>query len=79
MTLRARKRWSLAILLLGMPLWIVAAVTVMNWLDARFGRPPIIVELAVYIGLGLIWAIPFRRVFLGVGQADPAAKPDPRD
>ena len=69
--LRARRRWSLVILLLGMPIWIVVAVTAMNWLDARFGRQPILVELAVYIGLGLIWALPFRRVFLGVGRGDP--------
>lgn len=68
---RARRRWSLVILLIGMPLWIVAAVTAMNWLDARFGRQPILVELLVYVGLGLVWALPFRRVFLGVGQAAP--------
>lgn len=68
---RARRRWSLVILLIGMPLWIILSVTVMNWLDARFGRQPILVELLVYVGLGLVWALPFRRVFLGVGQAAP--------
>lgn len=71
MRLRARKRWSLVILLLGLPLWVVVAVTLMNWLDARFGRQPLAVELLVYVGLGLVWALPFRRVFLGVGQRDP--------
>lgn len=71
MKLRARKRWSLVILLLGLPLWVVVAVTLMNWLDARFGRQPLAVELLVYVGLGLLWALPFRRVFLGVGQRDP--------
>lgn len=68
MTLKSRKRWSLVILLIGMPLWIVACVTLMNWLDARFGRQPLWIELAVYVGLGLLWALPFRRVFLGVGR-----------
>ncbi|MBT8454671.1 MAG: DUF2842 domain-containing protein [Rhodobacteraceae bacterium] len=66
---KARRRWSLVILLLGLPLYIVAAVTVMNWLD----RPPIWLELFVYAALGIIWAIPFRAVFRGVGRADPDA------
>jgi hypothetical protein len=29
------------------------------------------VELAIYVGLGFLWALPFRRIFLGVGKADP--------
>ncbi|QDY69588.1 DUF2842 domain-containing protein [Qingshengfaniella alkalisoli] len=69
---RSRKRWSLIILLVGLPLYIVAAVTVMNWL----GRPPFIVELAVYVGLGFLWALPFKFVFRGVGKADPEAAED---
>lgn len=68
----ARRRWSLVILLLWVPLYIVACVTVMGWL----GRPPFLVELGVYLGLGLLWALPFRRVFLGVGQADPGSGAD---
>ena len=66
---KARKRWSLVILLVGLPLYIVAAVTVVNWLD----RPPILVELLVYVVLGVLWAVPFRFVFKGVGKADPDA------
>lgn len=69
---KARRRWSLVILLLWVPLYIVACVTVMGWL----GRPPFLVELGVYLGLGLVWALPFRRVFLGVGQADPGGGAD---
>lgn len=64
---RARRGWAVVILLLGMPLYIVAVVTVLNWL----GRPHILVELGVYIGLGILWVLPFRFVFKGVGQADP--------
>lgn len=64
---KARRRWSLVILLVGLPLYIVAAVTVVNWLE----RPPIAVEFLVYVGLGFLWALPFRFVFRGVGQADP--------
>ncbi len=64
---KARRRWSLVILLVGLPLYIIAAVTVMNLLE----RPPILVELLVYIVLGFLWAIPFRFVFRGIGQAAP--------
>ncbi|MEX5726998.1 hypothetical protein Ga0609869_000351 [Rhodovulum iodosum] len=69
---KARRRWSLIILLIGLPAYIVLAVTVMSWLD----RPPFLVELGVYLVLGLVWALPFRFVFRGVGRADPGAAED---
>ena len=65
----ARRRWSLFILLVGLPLYIVLAVTVVNWLD----RPSVLVELLVYVVLGIAWALPFKAVFQGVGKADPEA------
>ena len=64
---KAKRRWSLVILLLGLPFWIVVATTLMGWL----GRPPIFVELLVYMALGIVWALPFKAVFRGVGQPDP--------
>ncbi len=64
---KARRRWSLVVLLIGLPLYIVLAVTVVNWLD----RPPFWVELLVYVVLGFLWMIPLRPIFLGVGKADP--------
>ncbi len=64
---KARRRWSLVILLVGLPVYIVAAVTVVNLLQ----RPPILVELLVYIVLGIVWALPFKFVFRGVGKEDP--------
>ncbi|MFN3273710.1 MAG: DUF2842 domain-containing protein [Paracoccus sp. (in: a-proteobacteria)] len=70
MELKTRKRLSLLILVVLMPLYVVVAVTLMNWLDARFGRQTILVELLVYVGLGVLWALPFRRVFLGVGKGE---------
>lgn len=70
---RARRRLSLLILLVGMPLYIMVAVSAVNALDARFGRMPIWAELGVYIGLGFLWALPFRAVFRGIGQAEPQA------
>ena len=66
---KARRRWSLVILLIGLPAYIVAAVTIMNLL----GRPPLWVEFAVYVALGIVWAIPFKFIFKGIGQADPDA------
>jgi hypothetical protein len=64
---KARRRWALVILLVGLPLYIVVAVNVVGLFD----RPPILLELAIYVGLGILWALPFRFVFRGVGQADP--------
>ena len=31
---KARRRWSLAILLIGLPAYVVVAVSVVNWLEA---------------------------------------------
>jgi len=74
LSLKARKRWSLVILLVGLPVYIVSAVTLMNWLypDPE-ARAPIWAELAIYIGLGILWAMPFKFIFRGVGQPDPEA------
>jgi Protein of unknown function (DUF2842) len=66
---RARRRWALLILLVGLPLYVVAAVS----LVALFERPGILVELAIYVGLGILWALPFRFIFLGVARDDPDA------
>jgi branched-subunit amino acid transport protein len=70
----ARRRWSLVILLVGLPVYIIAAVTIMSSLD----RPPIWVEFLVYVALGVIWALPFKFVFQGIGKPDPD-KPESRD
>jgi len=74
---KARKRLSLFVLIVALPAYIVAAVTVMNWLfPDPLNAPPILVELGIYIGLGVLWAFPLKAVFKGVGQADPDAAPD---
>jgi len=70
MDLKSRKRWSLVILLVGLPLYIVVAVSLVNWMDRTWGRQPILVELAVYVALGIIWALPFRKVFTGIGKGE---------
>jgi hypothetical protein len=51
----------------GLPLYIVVAVNVI----ALFDRPSILVEVLVYVSLGVLWAFPFKYVFRGVGQANP--------
>ncbi len=69
---KARRRLALVILLIGLPVYIVAAVTIVALLD----RPPIWAELLIYLGLGFIWMMPFKFVFKGVGQPDPDAPAD---
>ncbi len=64
---KTRKRLSLLVLVVGLPLYIAAAVFVVS----LFERPSIWVEFAVYVWLGIVWILPLRSIFLGVGQADP--------
>ena len=69
---KARRRWSLVILLVGLPVYIGLA-----WfLLSLFERHSILLELGIYIALGILWALPFRAIFKGVGQADPDAGND---
>jgi membrane protein implicated in regulation of membrane protease activity len=67
---RTRKRLSLLILAVGLPLYIAAAVFVVS----LFERPPVWLEFIVYVALGIVWALPLRAVFRGVGQPDPDAR-----
>ncbi len=64
---RTRKRLALAVLLLGLPLYIAVVWGIMGAL----GRPPIWLELLIYVALGFVWALPFKFLFRGIGQADP--------
>ncbi|WBL33938.1 DUF2842 domain-containing protein [Sinirhodobacter sp. HNIBRBA609] len=71
---KARRRLSILVLVVGLPLYIVVTVTLTGWLNERFGRLPIWAELLVYIGLGFLWMLPLKPVFSGVGREDPDAK-----
>jgi len=75
MTYRARRLLSLFLLLVWMPLYVVVAVTVAGWFD----RPHILLEVAIYASLGILWALPFRRVFRGVGRPDPGKAQEDRE
>ena len=72
MSYKARKRWAIVVLLVGMPLYVVACVTVVNMLS----RPPIWLEFLVYVGLGIAWILPFKGLLKGIGQPDPDAPDD---
>jgi hypothetical protein len=69
---KTRRRLSLVVLLVGLPLYIALAW----WLVSLFERPSVWVELGVYTVLGIVWALPLKAVFKGVGQADPDAAPE---
>ena len=70
MTYRRRKLLAILVLVLGLPGYIAVAWVAVSALD----RPPFLLEVAVYVGLGVIWALPFRRLFLGLGRPDPEAE-----
>lgn len=75
LTHKSRRRWSLVILLVGLPLYIVASVSLINLLE----RPNLLVELIIYVGLGIVWILPFKSVFRGIGKEDPGGDPDSED
>lgn len=64
---KARRRWSLIILLVGLPLYIVISVNVID----LFGIQNKLIQLIVYVVLGVLWAFPLKSVFKGIGQEDP--------
>ena len=72
MTYKPRRRLALLVLCVGLPAYIVVAVSLVALID----RPSVLVELAIYIGLGILWIVPLRPIFLGIGQPDPNAKPE---
>ena len=62
-----RRRLSLVLLLVWLPLFIIIAVSIMTSVP----RQPFLLELLIYVVLGVGWALPFKFVFKGVGKADP--------
>lgn len=67
LTHRTRRRLSLFLLVVWLPLYIAVAMYVISLFD----RPPILLELGLYVALGVVWALPFRAVFRGVGREQP--------
>jgi len=76
MTFKARKRLALFVLVVGLPIYIVVAATIMSFMlnqEIRFAWP---IEVLIYIILGIGWAFPLKWVFKGIGQPDPDAPPE---
>lgn len=64
---KTRRRLALLVLVVGLPVYLLVA-----WgLAGRLERPSLLVELAIYVGLGVIWILPFRALFRGIGQPEP--------
>ena len=72
MTYKTRKRVAAFVLLVALPLYIVVAVNVVEMFD----RPHPLLELLIFALLGILWALPLRRIFRGIGKPDPDAAPD---
>ncbi len=78
MSLSTRKFLCALVLLVGLPIYIMLAAVLIS----QFDRPHPALEVAVYVVLGVLWALPLRRLFLGVARAEqppePTIKPDRR-
>ncbi|WP_288929000.1 DUF2842 domain-containing protein [uncultured Maritimibacter sp.] len=72
LSLKARKRWSLVVLLIGLPLWTIVAVNLADLIN----RDSILVELIVFVVLGVAWILPFKKLFQGVAAMPPEEKRD---
>lgn len=76
MTFKARKRLALFVLVVGLPIYIVVAATIMSAMlnqEVRLAWP---IEVLIYFALGIGWAFPLKWVFKGIGQPDPDAPPE---
>lgn len=65
----ARRRWSLLVLLVGLPIYIGLAL----WVVSLFDRPSVWLEFLIYFVLGIAWALPLRAVFLSVARSETEA------
>jgi len=71
LTLKSRKRLALLILLIGLPVYVILSITVLNALyPDPLERPPLWAEVGIYTGLGILWALPFKFIFKGVGRGE---------
>ncbi|PTV97660.1 uncharacterized protein DUF2842 [Rhodobacter aestuarii] len=71
---RTRRRLSLLVLVLGLPAYIVVAVSAVAWAEARWGMLPWWGSVLTYLVLGVLWIVPLKPIFIGVGKPDPDAE-----
>ena len=64
---KRRRGLALLVLVIGLPVYIVVVVSMLGWI----GRLPAALELLAYVVLGVVWVLPLKAVFKGVGKADP--------
>lgn len=74
MSYRTRKLLCILVLVIGLPLYIALALVIIDWFD----RPSFLLEIAVYAVLGVLWALPLRALFRGMGRAGPGQQEPPR-
>ena len=63
---KTRKSWALVVLLLGLPIYVTICINII----ALFDRPPFLLELFIYVLLGVLWAFPLKFLFAGIGKSD---------
>jgi len=68
---KGRRRVALLVLVVGLPIYILVA----SVLATAIAPEPVLVTLLLYVGLGIVWILPFKSVFKGIGQEDPNATP----
>jgi hypothetical protein len=61
---KTRRRLSLLVLVVGLPVYIGLAWYIMS----LFERPSVLLEFLIYAVLGIAWAIPMKSVFIGRGS-----------
>ncbi len=71
---KSRRRWSLVVLLVWLPLYVVLVVPLL----AAVNDWNIWLRVVIYILAAFIWVWPFKFVFMGIGRADPDAPDDER-
>ena len=76
MTYKARKRLAIVILVVGLPIYMIFAATIMSGMMNNQIRLPVWLEFVAYIALGIGWVFPLKWVFMGIGQPDPDAPED---
>ena len=68
---KGRRRVALMVLVVGLPIYILVA----SVLATTIAPDSVLVTLLLYVGLGIVWILPFKSVFKGIGQEDPNAAP----
>ncbi|MFL2802342.1 MAG: DUF2842 domain-containing protein [Paracoccaceae bacterium] len=61
---KLRKKIAYLVLFVFLPLYIILAVTIINYV----GRMNIWIEFITYVLLGIIWIYPFKFVFKGLAS-----------